>query len=151
MLAIYLPGGLNAGEYPPEGTAVLFVLDDLLPFLTWWGAADSVLAIAWLAWRERALPRWVGALGLLALLPPLALLVVFGMPGLFGVTVPLWLIVTGTAMAVSRRADGAAPTGRGLGQRQRCRHMRRAHPASSADVCPSYVACHPGVAVLTCR
>ena len=107
MLAIYLPGGLNAGEYPPEGTAVLFVLDDLLPFLTWWGAADSVLAIAWLAWRERALPRWVGALGLLALLPPLALLVVFGMPGLFGVTVPLWLIVTGTAMAV--RGSAAVP------------------------------------------
>lgn len=63
MLAIYLPGGINAGDHPAEGLYTLFMINDLAPFFAWWGVAAAAAGVAWLAFRERLVVRWVGAVG----------------------------------------------------------------------------------------
>jgi hypothetical protein len=105
MIAIYLPGGMNGGGYYPDGLGVLAALDDLFGYITWWGVGVALLAIAWLGLLERVLPRWIGAVALLLMLPPLGLLLAFGFTGMTGVTTPLALVVIGLGLGLR----GTAP------------------------------------------
>jgi hypothetical protein len=108
-MSVYLPGGINDDEFASEGLYALFVINDLGPYMAWWGVAVAAGAVAWLALRERHLPRWMGVVSVLALLPPLALLTLTGLTGLAGVTGPVWLTVVSVGMAV-RRGDRSAST-----------------------------------------
>jgi hypothetical protein len=108
-MAVYLPGGINDDEFPAEGLYALFMINDLAPYMAWWGVAVAAGAVAWLALRERYLPRWMGVVSVLALLPPLALLALSGLTGLPGATAPVWLAVVSVGMAV-RRSDRSEPT-----------------------------------------
>jgi hypothetical protein len=101
MLSIYREGGMNGdGSYPPDGLGVLFSLDDLLPYLSWWGVGVSLLAIGWLALVDRVLPRWIGGVAVLLVLPPLGMLAAFGFTGMAGVTTPLALVVVGLGLGL---------------------------------------------------
>ena len=100
-LAVYLPGGLDAGDYPAEGLYALFMVNDLAPFFAWWGVAVAAAGVAWLALRERLIVRWVGALSVVAVVAPLGFLVATGLTGFAGVVTPLWLILA--SIGVARR------------------------------------------------
>ena len=99
-LAIYLPGGSDAGTMPYDGLYSLFMFNDLGPYMAWWGVAMAGIAIAWLALRERALPLWFGVVSVLFALPPIGMLLVTGLPGFPGVVHPLWLLITGVGMGI---------------------------------------------------
>lgn len=100
-LAVYLPGGLDAGDYPAEGLYALFMINDLAPFFAWWGVAVAAAGVAWLAFRERLVVRWVGAVSVVAVVSPLGFLVATGLTGFAGVVTPLWLILA--SIGVARR------------------------------------------------
>ena len=101
-LSVYLPGGLDAGDYPAEGLYPLFMVNDLAPFFAWWGVAIAAAAVAWLALRERLVVRWVGAISVLAALAPLTFLAVTGLTGFAGVVGPVWLLLASVGMARRR-------------------------------------------------
>lgn len=101
-LAVYLPGGLDAGDYPGEGLYTLFMINDLAPFFAWWGVAVASAGVAWLAFGERLVVRWVGVVSVLAALAPLAFLAVTGLTGFAGVVGPIWLVLASLGMARRR-------------------------------------------------
>jgi hypothetical protein len=103
-LAVYLPGGIDEGMFPAEGLYVLFIFDDLAPFMAWYGVAMAAAAVGWLALRERRLPLWIGVASALFALVPVGVLVATGLPGFPGVVDPLWLAVVGGGLAWSLRA-----------------------------------------------
>ncbi len=104
-MAIYLPGGSDEGVVSRQHIFTNFVLLDFGSLLGWWGAAVSAVAVAVLAFRRPALlPRWMGVVSVLLLLPPVALAVLTGLPGFVGLTLPIWLAVVSTGMALSRRS-----------------------------------------------
>jgi hypothetical protein len=108
LMAVYLPGGINDDDIGLDGLYTLFMINDLGPYMAWWGVAVSAAAVAWLALCERRLPRWMGVVSVLALLPPLLLLTVTGLTGLAGVTGPVWLTVVSVGMAL--RGSDTSPT-----------------------------------------
>lgn len=103
MLAIYLPGGINEGEFGQEGLYTIYMLDDLAPFIAWYGVAMAAAAVTWLSLRERRLPIWIGVVSLLLTLVPVAMLVVTGLSGFPGVVQPLWLIVVSIGLVLALR------------------------------------------------
>lgn len=109
MLAIYLPGGMDEDWYPQEGLMTLFALDDMAPFMGWWGVAMAAGALAFVALKERQLPIWFGILSALFAIIPIAVLAIFALPGFPGVITPAWLIIGGIGMAISlRRSESRA-------------------------------------------
>ena len=83
-----------------------FTLLDFGSLLGWWGAAVSAVCVAVLALgRQRALPRWMGIVSIVLLLPPVAMAVGMGLPGFVGFTMPIWLLAISLGMVFSRTAD----------------------------------------------
>lgn len=107
-MAIYLPGGINEGDFPNSGLYVLFAINDLGPFLAWWGVAVAAGAVAWLSLRERVLPAWLGVVSALAFLAPAGFLAGTGLTGFAGVVGPLWLVIAGAGLALGRMDAVAA-------------------------------------------
>jgi len=103
-LAIYLRGGINQTDLPPEGLYVLYIIDDLAAFIAWWGVAVGAGAVALLSLRDGLLPRWIGAMSALVFLAPFGFLVLTGLTGFSGVVGPLWLIALGIGLALRKRA-----------------------------------------------
>ncbi len=99
QLAVYLSGGINQGEFPPEGLYTLFMIDDLAPFFAWWGVAVAAAGAAWLSLRHHLLPRWIGVVSSLAFVLPVAFLVITGLTGFAGIPGPLWLLVASAGVA----------------------------------------------------
>lgn len=100
MLAIYLPGGINENTFSADALLTLFMIDDLVPFIAWYGVAMAAVAVSWVSLRERALPSWIGIVSLISVLPPLAMLILTGLPGFPGVISPLWVIIIGVGMTL---------------------------------------------------
>lgn len=103
MLAVYLPGGLNANTYPAEGLYTLFMFDDLAPFMAWFGVTMASAAIIWLSLRERQLPIWIGVASALFTLVPVGMLLLTGLPGFPGIVAPAWLIIMGVGLVATLR------------------------------------------------
>lgn len=104
-MAIYLPGGSDEGYLSDEAIFTNFTLLDFGTLLGWWGAAMAAMATVGLAFgRSRLLPRWMGVVSIVTLLPALLLAVITGLPGFVGFTMPIWLAVISIGMVVSRRA-----------------------------------------------
>ena len=89
-----------------EALFVNFTLLDFGTLLGWWGAmvAAIALAVASLG-KNRIAPRWVAGFSLLMVALPLAMAVATGLPGLVGLTGPIWLIVVSLAQIFSRKID----------------------------------------------
>jgi hypothetical protein len=88
-LAIYLPGGINAHTYPNQGLYTLFMMNDSLPYLAWWGVIVAAGGVVWMAFRERLVVRWVGAISVLAVLAAFAWLVLTGLADFAGIVGPV--------------------------------------------------------------
>ena len=100
QIAEYLPGGMNPDNFTDESMLVFYLLDDLAGYFAWWGVAVALLCLAVLAFRERLLPRWTGAVaGFFGALPVLYLLAA-GFTGFAGIAAPVALVVVGTGLAL---------------------------------------------------
>lgn len=109
-MGLYLPGGVEAGEgMGREGLFVNHVLLDFGVLLGWWGTAAAAVAVAVMAFRkQRLLPRWMGVVSILFLLPPVGMALGTSLPGLVGFFMPLWLVVISLGMAFGTTAEAAA-------------------------------------------
>lgn len=102
QLAAYLEGGFNETSNTVAGQYFVFQLDDLAGYFGWFGVTVTAGCLAWLAFRERLVPRWIGALAGLVVLAVTAFLLVFGFTGFSGIAAPVFLIVAGIGMSRSR-------------------------------------------------
>ncbi|QYG91949.1 hypothetical protein HC251_05515 [Iamia sp. SCSIO 61187] len=109
-MGLYLEGGAEAATGPnDQGLYVNHIILDFGSLLGWWGAAASAIAVAALAFRSpRLLPRWMGVVSVLLLLPPVLMALATSLPGFVGLTMPIWLLAVSIGMVVSRTADAAA-------------------------------------------
>jgi len=107
-LAEYLPGGSNDDNFSPDALLVLFTLNDTAGWYAWWGVVIAAGCCAWLGLRDRILPTWVAAIGVLALLLPTIAMVFTGAVAIAGLVGPLWLIVLGLALALKREGANIA-------------------------------------------
>lgn len=105
-MAVYLSGGVNAGEFPAEGLYSLFMFLDLAPFMAWWGVSFAAVLLTWVALRERRLPIAVGVLSVLGWLPAVGFLGLTGLTGFAGVVGPVWLVIVSVVLAALRWSDG---------------------------------------------
>lgn len=104
-MALYLPGGTDAGWLSDEAIFTNFTLLDFGTLLGWWGAAASAVCVAVLAFgKAKALPKWMGVVSVVLLFPPLAMAIGMGLPGMVGFTMPIWLLVISIGMIASRTA-----------------------------------------------
>jgi hypothetical protein len=101
-LAIYLPGGINAGSYPREGLYSILMLNDSAPYFAWWGVVVAAGGVAWLALRERLVVRWVGAVSVLAVLVAFTWLALTGLTDFGGIVGPVWLVLASVGLARRR-------------------------------------------------
>lgn len=109
-MGLYLPGGVEETTgLSNEGLFVNHVLLDFGTLLGWWGAAAAAIAVAVMAFRRNPLlPRWMGVVSVLFLLPPLGMALGTSLPGLVGFFMPIWLAVISIGMVVSKKAGAAA-------------------------------------------
>lgn len=111
-LAEYLPGAINADNFPNEGLYVLFMINDNAPWFGWWGVILAAALSAWVSFRYRTLPLWLGALSVLTVLIPVVVLALSGAVALAGLIGPAWLVTTSLVVALrglpSRHRAGGA-------------------------------------------
>jgi hypothetical protein len=105
-MALYLPGGPDEGWLSDQAIFTNFTLLDFGTLLGWWGAAASAVCAAVLALgRSRALPRWMGIVSIVLLLPALGMAAGMALPGMVGFTMPIWLLAVSIGMVFSRKAQ----------------------------------------------
>lgn len=105
-MSLYLPGGPDEGWLSREGQFANFNYLDFGLLFGWWGTALAAMCVASLAFRRnRLLPRWMGVVSVLLLLPPVALAAGMALPGMPGFTMPIWLAVISAGMVFSRTAN----------------------------------------------
>ncbi|NHC15258.1 hypothetical protein [Motilibacter deserti] len=105
-MALYLPGGTDAGWLTPESMFVNWTYLDFGLLLGWWGGAVAAGCAAALSFgRSAVLPRWMGVVSILLLLPPVGMAIGMALPGMPGFTMPLWLIVVSIGMVFSKKAQ----------------------------------------------
>jgi hypothetical protein len=104
-MALYLPGGTDTGTLSREGIFVNYILLDFGMLLGWWGAIVAAGCVAALSFRrDRVLPRWMGVVSVLFMLPGIAMASLIALPGFVGLTMPIWLIVISIGLVFSRTA-----------------------------------------------
>jgi hypothetical protein len=101
-MAVYLPGGMDAGAFDKEGLYVLYMLNDFGSYIGWLGVTIAFGAIAWMAFRDRTVSRWIGAAACVPVLAVTAFTVGTGLPGFPGVISPLFLVITFTGLAFGK-------------------------------------------------
>ena len=101
-LAEYAPGASNADNFSPDALLVLFTLNDTVGWYAWWGVIMAAGCCAWIGLRDRALPIWLGIVAVLAVLPPLLVMIFTGAIAIAGLTGPLWMIAFGIALTLRR-------------------------------------------------
>jgi hypothetical protein len=103
-LGNYIPGGPEDGAFDDQGLYVYYMLNDFGSFIGWLGVVVAAGALAWMAFRERTVSRWLGVVSLLPVLLVLGLGFAGGVAGSPGLLAPLWLIVAGLGLAFGRSA-----------------------------------------------
>jgi hypothetical protein len=104
-MALYLPGGTDEGWLSDQAIFTNFTLLDFGTLLGWWGAAASAVCVAVLAFgKTKALPRWMGVVSVVLLLPAVLMAAGMGLPGMVGFTMPIWLLAISIGMVFSRKA-----------------------------------------------
>lgn len=101
-LGNYMPGGLEAGSFDDQGLYVYHVLNDFGTFIGWLGVVVAAGAVAWMAFRERTVSRWIGVVSLLPILVVLGVGFAGGVAGSPGLLAPIWLFVTGLGLAFGK-------------------------------------------------
>jgi hypothetical protein len=101
-LGNYMPGGPEHGMYDDQGLYVYYLLNDFGAYIGWLGVVVAAGAVAWMAFRERTVSRWLGAVSVLPVLQTTLMVVGMGVPGVPGLLAPLWLVVAGLGLALGR-------------------------------------------------
>jgi hypothetical protein len=101
-MAVYLPGGMDAGAFDQEGLYVLYMLNDFGSYIGWLGVTIAAGAIVWMAFRERTVSRWIGVVALIPVLAVTAFTVGTGLPGFPGVVSPLFMAIAFTGLAFGK-------------------------------------------------
>jgi hypothetical protein len=108
-MAIYLPGGSDNGWLSREAMFVNFTLLDFGQLLGWWGAMVAAGCVASLALpTSRQLPRWMGVISILLMLPAIGFAVGTGLPGFPGLVMPIWLVIISIGMMKARNGGQSA-------------------------------------------
>ena len=92
-LAEYLPGGSNENSFDDAGLYSMFVFNDNGPWVPWWGVVFAAAGVAWLSFRGRRLPLWLGIFSAVVVLLPTVVLGGTGAVAGAGVIAPLWITV----------------------------------------------------------
>lgn len=101
-MAVYLPGGMDEGAFDKDGLYVLYMLNDFGSYIGWLGVTIAAGAIAWMAFRERTVSRWIGVVALVPVLAVTAFTVGTGLPGFPGVVSPLFMVIAFTGLAFGK-------------------------------------------------
>jgi len=107
-LALYLPGGMDEGTMADESLFVNFAYNDFGTLFGWWGAVVAAGCVAFLAFRRRVLPRWMGITSVALMAIPVALAVLTALPGMPGLIMPIWLVAISVGMVFSKTAQAGA-------------------------------------------
>ncbi len=99
-MAEYLPGGINDDNFTDDGLFVLYMLHDTAPWFAWWGVLLVAVLFVALAFRSRVVPRWLGVVSALVLLPPIGVMVGSGAVAGAGFVAPLWLAIASVTVAL---------------------------------------------------
>lgn len=102
QLSAYLEGGFNETSTTADGRYFFFLLDDLAGYFGWFGVTVTAGCLAWVGFRDRLVPRWIGALGALVVVAASMFLLVFGFTGFSGLGAPVFLIAAGIGMSRQR-------------------------------------------------
>jgi uncharacterized membrane protein YhaH (DUF805 family) len=107
-MGLYLPGGLNEGQFSDSALWVYFVLNDFGAFIGWLGVVVAAGAMVVLGLRDRVVPRWVGLISLIPVLAVLGMSLGGAIAGFPGVVGPLWMVIAfgGIALQRNRRSGG---------------------------------------------
>ncbi|MBL7516082.1 DUF4386 family protein [Frankia nepalensis] len=101
-LSLYGPGGPEDDAFGREGQFVYYMLNDFGPWIGYLGVVVAAGAVAWLGLRDRLVSKW---LGIVSLIPPLAVLFmsctmsIAGFPGVVG---PVWLIIAFAGLSLGK-------------------------------------------------
>ena len=101
-MAVYLSGGIDEGSMAAEGLYSVFMFLDFAPYIAWWGVAFAATTMVWLSFRDRLLPRWVGAISVPFALLPIAAVAGTGLRGVPGVVDGLWLLIVSLGVGLGR-------------------------------------------------
>jgi hypothetical protein len=103
-MAVYLPGGLNGktGGFDLEGLYIMYVLNDFASYIGWLGVTIALGAIAWMAFRDRTVSRWIGVVCLVPVLAVTAFAVATGLPGFPGVVSPPFMAIAFAGLAFGK-------------------------------------------------
>ncbi|HYD10357.1 MAG TPA: hypothetical protein VEA78_09655 [Acidimicrobiales bacterium] len=102
--AVYLDGGIDAGTMTDEGLYSVFMFLDFAPFISWWGVAVALGAVAWLGFRERRFGKGVATVAAIFAVFPALIVLATGLPGIPGVVCPLGLVITSVLVHRARSA-----------------------------------------------
>jgi hypothetical protein len=103
-MALYMPGGTDEGWLSREAMFVNYTLLDFGQLLGWWGGMVAAGCVASLALRRiNVVPRWMGIVSVVLMLPAAAMALVMGLPGFPGLVMPIWLAVMSIGLVVSRK------------------------------------------------
>jgi hypothetical protein len=104
-LAVYLHRGINQHMFAHDGLYSIYMFVDFAPYVAWWGATVAAAALAWIAFRNRLVPLWMGIASALAVAIAVLPLVATGLPGMPGVVGPFWLLVVSLGMTRVQAID----------------------------------------------
>ena len=109
-MAIYLPGGADEGWLSTEAIFVNYTLLDFGQLLGWWGAMVAAGCVAAISLRKsRLLPRWMGIVSIVLMLPAIVCAVATGLPGFPASSMPIWLVVISLGMMRARNGGDVEP------------------------------------------
>ena len=92
-----LPDHMDHTMYVKDSVGSLLVFVEQLQYVPLWAFVPVLLGSAVVAFRDRALPRWFGAVSALFGLGAVVFLTVLGLPYFAGLAVPLWFLAASVA------------------------------------------------------
>jgi hypothetical protein len=101
-LGNYIPGGMEDNHFDDQGLYVYFMLNDFGSFIGWLGVVVAAGAVAWMAFRERTVSRWIGVVSLLPVIQTTVMVLGLGVPGVQGLLAGIWLFVAGLGLTFGK-------------------------------------------------
>ncbi|HEU4676135.1 MAG TPA: hypothetical protein VFS29_09120 [Motilibacteraceae bacterium] len=98
-----MPGGIDHGFYTHADTVVISTLAGQLQWVGWQGVCLAMAATAVAAFRHRAMPKWVGAIGALLTLAVAGMTLVLCLPYSAGIAGPVFLTALSVGLLITRK------------------------------------------------
>jgi len=93
MLAGGIKGGIDEGLYTKTDVAVLHLFVDQSHWLIWMGVALAAGVTAWMSFKYRSVPRWIGIVSVISAVLVFGMTVAFALPYSAGVVAPVWIVI----------------------------------------------------------